>query len=415
MKNFYDDLIVGIDIGSSKIVVVIAEIDETGNVSILGVGKSDSRNSIRSGVIINIDSVVTAINEAVEAAEIQAGREVKKVYVGFSGSNIETINSKGIVAISGSDKEIRELDIERVIEAAKAVAIPMDKEIIHIIPQGFIVDGQGGIKYPIGMVGTRLECQIHILTSPISSIQNILKCLERSGLEIQSLVLQNLASARSILAEDEKEIGILLLDIGSETTKASVYYQQSPYYNTIYPLGGYLITNDLAAGLKIPYNIAEKIKLAFGVTHENHVTEDETIQIPTIGGRTPKLLARNNLIHIIRPRVEEIFNIIKEDIKEKGYFEKISGGVVLTGGSALLPGIADVCVEVFDMQCRVGYPHKFAGLYDQVNSCEYAVANGLILWGSDRLGESGEMPSRGRKDDKKGFMKLLKNFFDDLF
>jgi cell division protein FtsA len=417
MKNIYDDLIVGIDIGSSKIVVIIAEIDELGSVSILGVGKSDTRNGIRAGVIINIDSVVTAVNEAVEQAEIQAGREIKKAYVGFSGSNIETINSKGVVAISGSDKEIREVDIGRVIEAAKAVAIPMDKEIIHIIPQGFIVDGQAGIKYPIGMVGTRLECQIHILTSPISSIQNILKCMERSGFELQSLVLQNLASARSVLADDEKEIGVLMLDIGSETTKASVYFQQSPYFNTIYPLGGYLITNDLAAGLKIPFTVAEKIKLAFGVTHESHVTADETIQIPTIGGRTPKLLARNNLIHIIRPRVEEILNIIRDDLKDKGYLDKITGGIVLTGGTALLPGIADVCVEVFDIQSRVGYPYKFSGLYDQVNSCEYAVSNGLILWGSDRLSESGDLPqsSRNRKDDKKGFMGALKNFIDDLF
>jgi cell division protein FtsA len=417
MKNIYDDLIVGIDIGSSKIVVVIAEIDEAGMISIIGVGKSDTRGGIRTGVIINIDSVVTAISEAVEAAEIQAGREIKRAFVGFSGGNIETINSKGIVAISGNDKEIREIDINRVIEAAKAVAIPMDKEIIHIIPQGFTVDGQTGIRYPIGMVGTRLECQIHILTSPISSIQNVLKCVDRAGLQVRDLILQNLAAAKSVLAEDEKEIGVLMLDIGTETTKASVYFQSSPYYNAVYPLGGYLITNDLAAGLKIPFATAEKIKLAFGVAHENHVMEDETVQIPNIGGRTPKLLARSNLVHIIRPRVEEIFSIIKDDLIEKGYFDKIHGGVVLTGGSSLLAGIADVATEVFDIQTRVGIPKKFMGLGDQLNEPDFAVANGLVLWGAEKIGEAGDSTGKSKKNDdgSKSFIKSIKNFIDELF
>jgi cell division protein FtsA len=416
MKNIIDDLIVGIDIGSSKIVVVIAEIDGNGSISIIGVGRSETRGGIRAGVIINIDSVVTAINEAIESAEIQAGREIKNVFVGLSGGNIETINSKGIVAISGTDKEIREIDINRVIEAAKAVAIPMDKEIIHIVPQGFTVDGQSGIRYPIGMVGTRLECQIHILTSPISSIQNILKCIDRAGLQVRDMVLQNLAAVKSVLAEDEKELGVLMLDIGAETIKASVYYQQSPFYNTVYPLGGYLITNDLAAGLKIPFVTAEKIKLAFGVTHEDHVMEDETIQIPALGGRMPKMLARANLIHVIRPRVEEMFSIIKDDLIEKGYYEKIRGGIVLTGGSSMLAGIADVATEVFDIQTRVGTPKKFIGLGDQMNTPDYSVATGLVLWGSERMSETGEVTGKTRKsDDGKGIFKALKNFIDELF
>ena len=417
MKNKNDDLIVGIDIGSSKIIVVISEIDDTGNISIIGVGKADSKNGIKGGVIINIESVVSAINEALEVAEIQAGREVKSVFVGFSAGNIETINSKGIVAISGVDKEIREIDINRVIDAAKAVAIPMDKEILHIIPQGFTVDGQAGIKYPIGMVGTRLECQIHILTSPISSIQNVLKCMDRAGLEIRDIVLQNLSAGRACLAEDEKELGVLLLDFGAETVKASVYYQQAPFYNAIYPLGGYLITNDLAMGLKIPFATAEKLKVAFGVTHYGYVDEEETVQIPTVGGRSPKLLARVNLIHIIKPRVEEILNIIKEDLKEKGFFDKISGGIVLTGGTSMLPGIVDVCQEVFDIQTRLGVPHKFSGLGDQLNSPEYSVANGLVLWGYERVNKTTDMATRGKKDDgnKKSFFKVIKNFFDDLF
>nr|HPO50935.1 cell division protein FtsA [Spirochaetota bacterium] len=309
-----------------------------------------------------------------------------------------------------------EIDINRVIDAAKAVAIPMDKEILHIIPQGFTVDGQGGIKYPIGMVGTRLECQIHILTSPVSSIQNVLKSMSRSGLEIKDIVLQNIASARSILAEDEKELGVLMLDIGCETVKASVYFNQAPYYNSIYPLGGYLITNDLAQGLRIPFSTAEKLKIAFGVTHPNYVEEGETIQIPNVGGRTPKILARENLIDIIKPRVEEIFNIIKEDIKEQGYFDKISGGIVLSGGTSLLPGIVDVCQDVFDIQTRVGRPKKFIGLGDQLTSPEYSVACGLVLWGYERANKTNDLSSKNKKEEgKKGIGKFLKDFINDLF
>ena len=257
------------------------------------------------------------------------------------------------------------------------------------------------------MVGTRLECQIHILTSPISSIQNVIKSMSRAGLEIRDIVLQNIASSRAILAEDEKELGVLMLDIGSETVKASIYCNQAPYYNTIYSFGGYLITNDLAHGLKIPFSTAEKLKIAFGIAYEGYVEENETIQIPNVGGRMPRVLARANLIHIIKPRVEEFFNIIKEDIKEKGFIDKISGGIVLTGGTSLLPGIVEVCQDVFDVQTRVGHSPKFMGLGDQILTPEYSVASGLILWGYERNNKTTDLSTKNRKDESKKILWML--------
>lgn len=416
MRVIEEELIVGIDIGSSKIVAVISEIDDTGSISIIGVGRADSHSGVRSGVVVNIEAVVTALNEAIEAAEIQAGREITSVFVGISGSNIESINSNGVVAIAGHDKEIRESDIERVIEAAKAVNISMDREILHIIPQGFIVDGQSNIKYPVGMVGTRLECNIHIVTTAISSIQNVVKSLNRAGLEVSDIVLQNLASSRAILTGDEKEIGVLVIDIGAQTSKVSIFNAQAPFFDTIYPLGGYLITNDLSAGLKVSYQNAEKIKISHGVTDINYVDRDEKIQIPSIGGRSPRLIARAHLIHIIKPRVEEMLRTIKTDIINKGFMDLISGGVVLTGGTALLPGIVEVCQEVFELPCRVGYPKKFAGFGEKIYSPEYAVAAGLILWGNEESTSSDEgVKELHRTKSKGGFMKAVKNFFEDFF
>ena len=416
MKTRRDDLIVGLDIGSSKVRVAISELDEYGNIFILGIGTAETKGGIRGGVIINLESVVTAINQAVEDAEIQAGREISGVFVGISGTHIDTINSKGVVAISGPDKEINENDINRVIEAAKAVAIPMDREILHIIPQNFIVDGQQNIRMPIGMVGTRLECQIHMITTPISSIQNVVKCLDRCNIEIYDIVLQNLAASRAVIEDDEKEIGVLMLDIGAETIKISIYHRGSPYFHSIYPLGGYLITNDIAAGLKVSLVTAEKIKLAYGVTDFEYVNKDETIQIPSVGGRKPMLFARENLVHVIRPRVEEILSFIKQDITELGFIDKIQGGIVLTGGTALLPGVVEVCQEVFDIQTRVGLPKNLSGLSDQVSNPDYAVINGLLRWGLERINREGDTVSRNNKDERgKGFFKNLKKIFNELF
>ncbi len=417
MKYKDNDLITAIDIGSSKISVAISEIDESGNISIIGIGNSDTKNGMRNGIIINIESVVNAIHEALEKAEIQAGKEISQVIVGIAGNNVESINSKGIVAISGNDKEIRDFDIKRVIEAAKAIPIAMDRQILHIIPQNFTVDGQEGIKYPVGMVGTRLECQIHIITTGISSIQNVVKSMDRTGLNISNIVLQNLANAKAVLYEDEKELGTLLIDVGAETSKVTVYYQQAPWYNSIYPLGGNLITNDIIVGLKVPYATAEKIKVVYGAASFDCVSKEEVIEIPSVGGRSPKILQRSGLVHVIKPRVLEIFEIIKQDLIKKGFENKIGGGVVLTGGTSLLPGITDVAQEVFELPARIGYPHKFSGLGDQILEPSYSVLNGLILWGYERFNRSGENFIKAKKDEsnKGNFLKKVKTIFEGFF
>ncbi len=416
LKQRMSDLIAGLDIGSSKIVVSIAEIDESGSFTILGTGVAEPKGAIRGGIIINIESVAGAISQAVEDAEIQAGREINGVILGFSGCNIETNNSKGMVAISGPDKEINEKDVMRVIDTAKAISIPMDRQILHIIPQGFIVDGQRNVKYPIGMVGTRLECSIHILTVPAAALQNAVKCLDRCGIEIYDVVLQNLASSRAVLEDDEREMGSLLIDMGAETSKVSVYYQGSPYYNFVYPLGGYLITNDIAAGLKVPLATAENIKLVSGVTHFDYVSKDENIQIPSVGGRKPRILPRESLVHIIRPRVEEMFNFIRHDIAKQGYMDKIGGGIVLTGGSSMLPGIVEVCQEIFDIQARVGSPKKHGGLSERIDTPANSVINGLLKWGLDRINRESEFIRKNYRDDNnKSFVKTIKKLFNELF
>lgn len=413
MKQKNDPVIATLDVGSSKLVVTIAEVDELGEITVLGMGFGESAGGIRGGVVVNIESTVTALSKAIEDAEIQAGKEIKGLFIGISGGNIETINSKGVVAISGSDKEIREIDIERVIEAARAVSVPIDREVLHIIPQTFIVDGRKNIKYPIGMVGTRLECQVHMLTTPISSIQNIIRCIERLGLEVYDIILQNLAAGKAVFEDDEKEIGSMLIDIGAETSKVSIYSQGAPYFHAIYPLGGYLITNDIAAGLKIPLSNAEKVKLAFGVTHFEYVGKDETIQIPSLGGRKPVLIARSNLVHIIRPRIEEIFNFIRHDLSQHGYLNLVQGGIVLTGGSALLTGIVDVSIEIFDVQTRLGIPKKLKSVNDQINSCENAVSNGLVRWGFDRFKKDDDY--NVKKERGEGILKTIKKIWDEFF
>jgi len=413
-KQIDESLVSVIDFGSSKIRVAIAEIDENNNMSLIGKGESESKGGIRSGVIVNIESVVGSIVEAVERAEMQAGREINGVFAGVSGGSIESFNSKGVVAIAGADKEIRETDIDRVIEAARAVAIPMDRQELHIIPQWFTVDGQEWVKNPKGMVGTRLESQIHIITTPISSVQNIKKCLDRAGLEIYDIVLQNICSSKAVLTEEEKEVGVLLLDIGSETINASVYYNKSPIYNAIYPIGGYLISNDIAAGLKLPLTIADKFKLGFGVTSFDSVEPHETVQIPSISGRIPKIIERSMLVQIIKPRVEEMFGQIKMDLEKSGVSDKISGGVIITGGTAGLKGIEDVAVEVFEVSSSIGCGKYIDGLWDQINTPEYSVVNGLLRWGKEKISTNINQ-TRSKKKDGTGIFTRLVDFIDKFF
>ena len=415
VRNIDDSIVAVLDLGSEKIRVAIAEIDENKNIAIIGKGEADSKGGIRSGVIINIEAVVGSIVEAVEKAEMQAGREISGLFVAVSGGSVESYNSKGVVAISGADKEIRETDIERVIEAARAVAIPMDRQELHVMPQWFTVDGQEWVGNPRGMVGTRLEAQIHIITTPITSIQNVSKCLDRAGIDVYDIVLQNLCAAEAILADDEKEIGVLLIDIGAESTNVSLYNNSAPVFNAIYPIGGYLITNDIAAGLKLPLSVAEKFKLGFGVTSFESVEPHETVQIPSIGGRNPKIVERTMLVQIIKPRVEEIFMMIKHDLIKHGLEKNIAGGVFITGGTAKLKGIEDVAMEVFDVSASIAVPKKIDGLWDLINQPEYSVINGLIRWGySCVMRDDGVVVKKKRKDSQ-GVKGGLRSFIDKFF
>lgn len=418
MKARNDDLIVAVDIGSSKIVTAISEVEDSGNIAVIGLGKSKTNEGVRNGVVVNINSVVESITEAITDAEMQAGREIKNVFVAVSGKDVKSINSKGVVAIAGADKEIRGMDVDRVIEAAKAVAIPMDRDILHIIPQSYTVDGQDNIKYPVGMFGTRLEAQIHIITTTVSSIQNVNKCFERVGVGINSIVIQNIAAERAVLTNDEKELGVLLLDIGAETTKVSIYHKQAPIYTAIYHrMGGYLITNDLSVGLSTSLSNAENLKLEFGVADYLYVDDMETIQIPVVGGRLPKSCPKRVMVDIIKPRILEMFHTIKGELAEKGLLDLISGGIVITGGTSCLPGIDSVCQEVFEAPARIGYVKKLGGLGDHISSPEYAVVNGLILLGyekmlsSDNLGEVKGKKGEGKKGLLDKVSDVIKLFF----
>ncbi len=420
MKLELSNLIFGIEISSTKIVAVVAEVDENNVISLIGVGRANPNNGVRNaGVIVNIDSVSAAINDATLAAEMQAGQPGKYVIIGFSSTNVESINSNGIVAISNPDREIKPNDIERVIENAKTIQIPLDREIIHIIPQSFLVDNQDEIKSPIGMVGRRLECKVHIITCPTSSIQNIERCIERSGLEIENFVLQNIAASKAVLTDEERELGVLMLDIGAETTKASVYHKQYPHYNNIYnPLGGNLITNDIMVGLKIPVAIAEKIKVAYGVAHEDYLEKGETIIIPETASRKERAIEREIILSIIKPRLEEMFLTIRNDLRQKKLLDKITSGIVITGGTSQLVGITELASDIFNLPARIGFPKKFSGLGDQLLSPDYAVASGLIVWGAEKYIEeaaSGIKKGDGDSSKKRNIFGKVKDIFNKFF
>ncbi len=419
MSDNYNNLIAAIDIGSSKIVTVIAEVSEDdNNISILGYGCAPTQNGIKDGTIQNIESVVAALQKSSETAEIKATCEIKdipNVYVGISNTSIETINSTGQVGIPGKDKEIHMEDINRVIENAQAVEIPLGREILHIVSQSFSVNGGDWIKYPLGMVGTRLECRVHIITGSVATSQTVLKSLERAGIVPRKLVCQNLANAKAVLTDDEKELGVLLIDIGADTCKISVYYEGVPYYNCVMKLGGKYITGDISQALKIMPNNAETIKVNYGVTDFNYVDESEYIQVPHVGGREPKKLRRSELVYVIKPRVEEIFSIIRKDLADNDMLDKITSGVVLTGGTANLPGIEEVCQEVFGVQSRVATLQKFDGLGDSVRDPSYSVALGLIMWGYDEMKEHGCFYDAADEKSKSNIFQKIGDFWNKLF
>jgi len=372
------DILVGLDIGTTKICAIVGEMTDAG-IDIIGIGSHPSKG-LRKGVVVNIDATVTSIKRAIEEAEHMGGCEISTVYTGIAGGHIKAFSSHGVVAVK--DKEVRQTDVDRVIDQAKAVAIPLDREVIHVLPQEFVVDDQDGIKEPVGMSGVRLEAKALIVTGAVSSAQNIIKCAQRTGLNVADIVLQPLASSLAVLSEDEKELGVCLVDIGGGTTDIAIFGNGAIAHTAVLALGGNHLTNDVAVGLRTPTHEAERIKKQHGCAMASMVDKSETIEVPSVGGGQPRILSRHILAEIIEPRVEEIFMLVQHEIQKCGMEELLASGVVITGGSTLLHGMAEMAEEVLGMPVRQGVPRNLGGLVDVVKGPQFATAVGLVLYGA---------------------------------
>ncbi len=379
-----DSLVVGLDIGTTKICTVVGEV-ANGQVNIIGLGTFPSKG-LRKGVVVNIESTVQSIKKAVEEAELMADCHITSVYVGIAGGHIKGINSHGVIAVK--NKEITEKDKNRVIDAASAVAMPMDREIIHVIPQEYIVDDQDGIKDPVGMSGVRLEGRVHIVTGAITSAQNIIKCANRAGLDVDDIVLEQLGSSEAVLTPEEKEMGAAIIDIGGGTTDLVIFSNGSIKHTAVFSMAGNHITNDISVGLRTPVEEAEKIKIRYGCALTSLVRKDETIEVPSVGGRKPRVLSRQTLAEIIEPRVDEILALVRDELVKMGYGNLLASGVILTGGSAILEGIPELAEQIFNLPVRRGTPVGIGGLVDLVNSPIYATGVGLVLYGSRNMAQS---------------------------
>ncbi len=402
-----EELIVGLDIGTTKICVIVAEQTENG-IDIVGIGTHPSRG-LRKGVVVDIDATVDSIKHAVEEAELMADYEITSVYAGIAGSHIQGFNSHGVVAVK--DREVREGDVKRVIDAAKAVAIPMDREVIHVIPQEFIIDDQDGILEPLGMSGVRMEAKIHIVTAAVSSAQNVVKCANKAGLNVMDIVLEPLASAEASLQDDERDLGVCLIDIGGGTTDVAVFADGSIKHTSVLGLGGYHISNDIAVGLRTPFEEAERIKKKFGVAASRFLPSDDVISVPSVGGRRPRQVSRKILCEIIEPRVDEILSLARRSLVTAGLESRIPSGVVLTGGCSALEGLLDLAEEIFEAPVRPGLPTDVGGLQDVVRSPMYATGVGLALFGAAQ-GRSGRHQSRFRIRDESIFSRVRQRMRD---
>jgi cell division protein FtsA len=372
-------VIVGIDVGTTKICVLVGELDRDGKMNIVGVGTCPSQG-LRRGVVVNIEETVTSIAAALDRAERLSGKKITTAYVGIAGSHIASENSKGFVAISPSHRDIVQNDISRAIEVARAIAIPANREVIHVIPRGYVVDGQEGIKNPIGMSGFRLEVETHIITGAVSSIHNLIKCVQKARVEIEDLVLEPLASSEAVLADGETELGVALVDIGGGTTDIAVFSDGAIWQTVVLPIGGNLITSDIAIGLRLPFGVAEELKVTYGHCDPSTISDDDMIDLAQFIPNCDDLVPRKLLAEIIQARVEELFEMVHEEIRKSGYDGLLPAGMVLTGGTAELPGIQAVAGQVLDLPSRIGSPLGLHGLADSISRPAYATAVGLLQW-----------------------------------
>ena len=377
------ELIVGLDVGTTKICAVVGEPRPGGGLDIVGVGNAPSRG-LRRGIVVNIDSTVEAIKQAVAEAEQMAGVEVAGVYAGVAGGHVRSLNSRGVVAISGREREVSTLDVERAIDAARAINVPQDREIIHVLPHTFMVDDADGVREPVGMSGVRLEVECHIVTAAVTSVQNVVRSVNRAGLAVQDVVLEPIASAEAVLFPDEKELGVVLIDIGGGTTDMALFRDGAVWHTAVLPLGGDHITNDVAVGLRTPMADAEALKKRYGCALTSMVPAEETVDVPSVGGRKPRELSRQVLSEIIQPRVEEIFTLVAQGLAKAGFQDAATAGVVVTGGSSIMEGVPELAEAVFDMPVRRGVPAEVGGLAEVVRSPIYATGVGLALYGARR-------------------------------
>ncbi len=403
------NLLVGLDIGTSKVVAIVGEVAPGGGIEVIGIGSHPSRG-LKKGVVVNIESTVQSIQRAIEEAELMSGCEIRSVYAGIAGGHIRSLNSHGIVAIR--DNEVNHTDVERVIDAARAVAIPADQKILHILPQEFIIDGQEGIKEPVGMSGVRLEARVHMVTGAVSAAQNIVKCVRRCGLEVDDVILQQLASSYAVLTEDEKDLGVCLCDIGGGTTDIAVFAHGAIHHSAVIPIAGDQVTNDIAVALRTPTHHAEDLKIKYACALTQLANPEETIEVPSVGERPPRRLVRQTLAEVVEPRYEELFSLVLAELKRSGFESMIAAGIVLTGGGAKMDGAIELAEEVFNMPVRLGTPQYVSGLIDVVRNPIYATGVGLLLFGSEASRNSAQ---RSRIETSAGLWERMKNWFHGNF
>jgi len=409
-KKPANNLIVGLDIGTSKVVAIVGEITVEGDIDIIGIGTQPSRG-LKKGVVVNIESTVQSIQRAVEEAELMAGCQIRSVYAGIAGSHIRSINSHGIVAIK--EKEVTAADVARVIDAAKAVAIPADQRILHVLPQEFVIDNSEGIRDPISMSGVRLESKVHLVTGAMSAAQNIIKCVRRCGLEVDDIILEQLAASAAVLTEDEKELGVCLVDIGGGTTDIAVFSDGAIRHTAVIPIAGDQVTNDIAVALRTPTQYANDLKIKYACALRQLAAEDETIEVPSVGDREPRRLARQTLAEVVEPRYEELLSLVQAELRRSGLEEICAAGVVLTGGSAKMEGAIELAEEIFHMPVRLGYPQHISGLVDVVRNPIHSTGVGLLLFGNRQ--QSGLSSYQLDENSEAGIWSRMKSWFQGNF
>jgi cell division protein FtsA len=405
-----ENMIVGLDIGTSKVVAIVGKRKLDGTIEVVGIGSHPSRG-LKRGVVVNIETTVQAIQRAVEEAELMAGCRIHSVYAGIAGSHIKSLNSHGIVAIR--DREVTQADVDRVIDAAQAVAIPADQKILHILPQEFVIDNQEGIKEPMGMSGVRLEAKVHLVTCAVNAAQNIEKCVRRCGLEVDDIILEQLASSHAILTEDEKELGVCVVDIGGGTTDIAVFTGGAIRHTAVIPIAGDQVTNDIAMALRTPTQNAEEIKIKYACALTQLAGADETIKVPGVGDRAPRDLSRQALAEVVEPRYEELFTLVQSELRRSGFEDLIPAGIVITGGSSIMEGVVELAEEVFHMPVRLASPQAVAGMSEVVNNPIYATGVGLLIHGFRQMDLGGGPALRG--ENAPSLLERIKSWFTGHF